>query len=44
MHFATDSQDGAIFHPNLCLRTFSLSGLDDERKADEDADEDLRTK
>jgi hypothetical protein len=44
MRFATDSQDGAISHPNLCLRTFSLSGPKDGRKADEDVDEDLRTK
>ena len=40
MCFAIGSQDGAISHLNLCLRTFSLSGpKDDGRKADEDAEE-----
>ena len=40
MCFATDSQDGAISHLNLCLRTFLLSGSEiDGRKADEDAEE-----
>lgn len=38
MCFATNCQDGAISHLNLCLRTFSLSGPEvDQRKADEDA-------
>ena len=40
MSFATDCQDGAISHLNLCLRKFSLSGPEvDQRKADEDAEE-----
>ena len=39
MCFATDSQDGAISHLNLCPRTFSLSGPKDGKKADEDVEE-----
>ena len=36
MCLATDSQDGAKSHLNLCLRTFSLSGPEvDGRKADD---------
>jgi hypothetical protein len=40
MCFATNCQDGAISHLNLCLRTFSLSGPEvDLRKADEDVED-----
>ena len=40
MFLATDSQDGAISHLNLCLRTFPLLGRKgDGRKADDDVEE-----
>ena len=44
MCFATNCQDGAKSHLNLCLRTSSLSGPQvDVRKADEEVFDDSRT-